>query len=242
MKSNLYAKDGEIFTDQYFEIYIPMDYFQTVAKTPLAINMGSVVRTFGVLYCRAGDETAPLQLFQIPTVIDITIHEFVYESITIPNGGGRTDVMTLKFMKNTQVMHQTLPEGKDVAESFLSIMMNGKLPHTIDYRILINMWWQNLLISGVSFQVPSKIYEMIIATIYRDPRNIKKRFGQYFGKETKANPYDYATGNVRSIVKNQSTFSGMVFEDIAMMISNGISNSIDNKDEQVSSLEKIIYM
>lgn len=240
MKSNLYAKDGEIYTNEYFEIYVPMNYFQR--KVNLATNMGSIVRTFGVLYCRTGDESAPIKLFQFPTVIDITVHEFVYESITIPHGGERIEVMTLKYLPDTQVMHQTLPKGKDIAESFLSIMLNGKLPHTIDYRVLINMWWQNLDISGVSFQVPSKIYEMIIATIYRDPKNIKKRFGQYFGKHSNANPYDYTTGNVRNIVKNQSTFSGMVFEDIAMMISNGINNSIDGTEEQVSPLEKIIYM
>ena len=69
----------------------------------------------------------------------------------------------------------------------------------------------------------------------------KKRYGQYFGKQTNPTGYDYKTGNVRSVVKDLSTFSGMVFEDISTMISNGISNSIDNVEEPVSPLEKIIH-
>jgi len=43
------------------------------------------------------------------------------------------------------------------------------------------------------------------------------------------------------VVKDLSTFSGMVFEDIGMMISNGINNSIEGVEEPVSPLEKIIH-
>lgn len=70
---------------------------------------------------------------------------------------------------------------------------------------------------------------------------MKERYGQVFGKRTDPDGYDYATGDVRSVVKNLSTFSGMVFEDIGTMISSGINNSVNNVEEQVSPLEKIIH-
>ena len=82
---------------------------------------------------------------------------------------------------------------------------------------------------------------MIIAATYRNPHNTKERYGQYYGRQTNPNGYDYKTGNVREVVKDLSTFTGMVFEDISGMISNGINNSINNNEEPVSPLEKIIH-
>ena len=131
--------------------------------------------------------------------------------------------------------------GREVAEAFLESILSGKLPKTLNYEKIIDMWWRNLEISGVSFKVPSKIFEMIIATIYRSPNDPKKRYGQYYGKQVHPDGYDYKTGNVRNVVKDLSTFSGMVFEDMGTMISNGINNSIENIDEPISPLEKIIH-
>jgi hypothetical protein len=119
--------------------------------------------------------------------------------------------------------------------------LNGKLPVTLKYDDLIDLWWRNLEISGISFKVPSKIYELVLSAIYRDPSNLKKRYGQKYGKQTNPTGYDYATGNVRSVVRNLSTYSGMVFEDISGMITSGIDNSLNEVDEQVSPLEKIMH-
>ena len=70
---------------------------------------------------------------------------------------------------------------------------------------------------------------------------MKRRYGQKYGAQTNPNGLDYARSNVRNVVKDLSTFSGMVFEDMGMMISNGINNSINNIEEPESPLEKIIH-
>lgn len=238
MAGILYAKDGKIFCRDYMELYIPMIYFEN----GIASNKGASIETLGLLYTRAfpGGEEGPVRFFNIPSVVNVNIYDFENETIRLPNGKS-VDVMTLKYMKDSCVLHQTVTRGREVAEDFLAMILNGKLPKTLDYRRIINLWWRNLEISGVSFKVPSKIYEMIIASIYRSPSDPKERFGQYFGRQTNPSGLDYKTGNVRSVVKELSTFSGMVFEDIGTMISNGISNSIDGVEEPVSPLEKIIY-
>lgn len=233
----LYAKDGKIHCSEYFEIYIPLEYF----NDGTAINTGSSIETLGIVYGKSfpNGEEGPMQLVKCPVVVAFMVYEFKEETIKVH--GKSLDVMTLQYLKDACVMHQTVTKGREVAEAFLQSLLAGKLPTTLDYRKVINMWWRNLEISGVSYKVPSKIYEMIIASIYRSPTDTKKRYGQYFGKQTNPTGYDYKTGNVRSVVKDLSTFSGMVFEDISTMISNGISNSIDNVEEPVSPLEKIIH-
>lgn len=233
----LYAKDGKIYCNEYMEIYIPMSYFEE----KIAMNTGSSIETIGILYAKTfpNGKEGSIQFFNAPVVVNLMIYEFKQETIKL--NGSMLDVMTLEYLKDSYVLHQTVQKGREVAEAFLASILNGKLPKTLNYTKIIDLWWRNLEISGISFNVPSKIYEMIIATIYRSPNNPKDRYGQYYGRQSNPNGYDYKTGNVRSVVKDLSTFSGMVFEDIGTMISNGINNSIDNIEEPVSPLEKIIH-
>ena len=233
----LYAENGKIYCNDYMEIYIPMEYFEN----KVAYNKGSSIETLGLVYIRTfpnGNE-GPIQLLNLPTEINLMIYEFKHETLRINDIP--QNVMTLKYLKGSYVIHQTVTKGRDVANKFLDMMLAGKLPRTLCYPKIIDIWWRNLEISGISYKVPSKIFEMIIATIYRNPNNMKQRYGQYYGKQTNPSGYDYETGNVRNVVKDLSTFSGMIFEDIGNMISNGINNSFDEIEEPVSPLEKIIH-
>lgn len=233
----LYAKDGKIYCNEYTELYVPMSYFET----NLAINKGSSIETFAVCYVRSfkDGKEGDIKLFNIPAVTNLMVYEFKNETIHVH--GQPLDVLTLQYMKDSYILHQTIPNGREVAEAFLASVLNGKLPITLNYTNTINMWWKNLEISGVSFKVPSKIFEMILAATYRNPNNTKERYGQLYGRQTNPNGFDYATGSVRAVVRDLSTFSGMVFEDTSTMISNAINNSRHNVEEQVSPLEKIIY-
>lgn len=233
----LYAENGKIYCNEYLEIYIPMQYF----NDKFAINKGSCIETLGLVYIRSfpnGNE-GDIQLMNLPTIIDLMVYDFKHETIKINNIS--QDVMTLQYLKDSYILHQTVPNGRDIANQFVDMMLAGSLPRTLNYTKIIDIWWKNLNISGISYEVPSKILEMIICSIYRNPNNGKERYGQYYGKQSNPNGYDYETGNVRSVVKDLSTFSGMVFEDIGNMISNGIKNSIDEIDEPISPLEKIIH-
>lgn len=237
MMKLLYAEAGRIHSSCYCEIYVPESYF----KDKFAINKGSSVETLGLLYIRFynnGTE-GPIQLLNIPATINVMIYDFQHEEIKIH---GRTiKVMTLKYLKDSYLFHQSIQKGREVAETFLNYMLSGKLPDTLDYAKLIDIWWKNLEMAGMSFKVPSKVYELIISNIYRNPNNPKQRFGEFYGKQTSPNGYNYKTGNVRDVVEGLSTFSGMVFEDISRMITTGINNSIEGVEEPVSPIEKIIY-
>lgn len=214
-----------------------MNYFDD----KFAVNKGSSIETIGLLYTRAypdGSE-GPIRLLNVPAVINVMIYDFQIEEIRV--NGKPLSVMSLKYLKDSYVLHQTVQKGREVAEAFLNSVLMGKLPKTLNYAKTINIWWRNLELSGVSFKVPSKIYEMILANTYRNPNNPKQRYGEYYGKQTNPSGTDYKTGNVRDVVEGLSTFSGMVFEDTNRMITSGINNSMDGVEEPVSPLEKIIY-
>ena len=237
MESILYAKDGKIYTNHYIELYVPMDYFDD----KFAANKGSSIETIGILYMRAypGGKEGPIKLLNIPAVVNVAVYDFQQDEIKV--NGKTLKVMVLKYIKDSYVLHQSVQKGREVAEAFLNSVLMGKLPKTLSYVKTIDIWWRNLEISGISYKVPSKIYEMILANIYRNPGNVKQRYGEYYGKHVNPSGTDYKTGNVRDVVEGLSTFSGMVFEDVSRMITSGINNSIDGNEEPVSPLEKVIY-
>ena len=233
----LYAKDGKIYSHSYIEIYIPMEYF----SAEVAFNKGSSIETLGIVYTRTFTDGVPgdVKIMNIPVIVDFIVYETKYETITV--GDQRIDTFVLEYLPDTYIVHQTLPKGREVANKFLESMLSGKLPRTLNYSRLIDIWWKNLEISGISYKVPSKIFEMIIASIYRNPNDPKQRYGQLYGKQANPTGYDYRTDNVRNVVKNLSTFSGMVFEDISLMLTNGINNKVKEIEEPISPLEKIIH-
>ena len=236
--SLLYAKEGKIHCSEYMEIYVPMSYFE---GSPVAFNEGASIRTIGLVYVRSFKNGTPsdIKLFNLPVTVQFMVYETKQDTIKVNNRS--IEVMTLQYMKDAYVLHQSVTKGREVAGSFLNLILGGKIPTSINYSQVIDLWWRNLEIAGISYKVPSKIFEMIIASIYRNPHNPKKRYGQYYGSHPNSDGYDYVTGNVQDVVKQLSTFSGMVFEDINTMISNGINNSIEGKEEPISPLEKIIH-
>lgn len=234
----LYEKNGKIYTDEYMEIYIPNGYFE---DNRFAINKGVFVETLGIVYAKTfGKEESPYKIISVPTTIRCIIHEFSQSSIKIRDRV--IDVMVLRYLKNSYVMDSAIPKNAVIAEQFLKAVLMGKLPPTLSYDSLINIWWKNLEIAGFNLNTPSKIMESIIAYIYRDSHNKKKRFGETYGKSADNSPYEYKTGNVRDVVEGLSTFSGMVFEDVGRMITSGLNNSLEGVEEPVSPLEKIIHM
>jgi hypothetical protein len=233
----LYAKDGKIYCKNYTEIYIPLDYFED----GFAVDQGASIGTIGILYIKSFEDgkESDIKLVNIPAILNVIRYDAIEEEIKIRNI--KLKVMVLKYLPNSYLFHQSMEMGRKVAEIFLNNVLMGKLPKTLDYSQLINIWWKNITIAGVDLKIPSKVFELILATIYRDPTNTKNRFSEYYGKQANPNPYNYKTGNVRDIVENLSTFSGVVFEDISRMLTNGVVNTLDGVEEAVSPLEKVIY-
>jgi hypothetical protein len=231
----LYGKEGKLYNSSSCEIYIPSDYFDD----KFAIDQGVTIETFGLLFISStGGAPGKIQLLNVPTFITLNIYDSEPGEIVVH--GRHQKVLICRYLKDSYVMNQYVVQGRQKAEDFLKLVMAGKLPKVLHYPKLMDIWWRNLEITGINFQIPSKIYELILATIYRDPHNQKKRFGETYGKQDNPDGYNYKTGNVREIVANLSTFSGIIYEDINKMITSGINNSLEGIEEPISPLEKII--
>nr|DAW78275.1 MAG TPA: hypothetical protein [Caudoviricetes sp.] len=230
----LYAKNAKLYAAEDMEFYIPMSYFE---KNRYATNMGEYVETIGIIYAKTND--GDYRLFTVPATIKLYVYTMREDEIEI--NGSHMNVYALEYVKDSYVMEQSIVRGIAIASKFVNLILGGKLPSAISYDDLISIWWKNLEIAGFTLQTPSKIMELILAEIYRSPNNKKQRFGQLYGSKDDVSPYAYKTGNVRDVVMELSTYSGIIFEDMGRAISNGINNSVDGIDEPISPLEKIIH-
>ena len=234
MSSLLYAKEGKILAKEYVEILIPNSYFED----GFALNKGNMVEAFGIAFIRSNKDS-DIKLLNAPTILEFQLYDYETDHVTVH--GNKMECFVMKYMKDSYIFHQSIPKEGTTAGAFLNYVLSGKLPKSINYNKLIDIWWKNLEVAGFDYRVPSKILEMILANMYRNPKNFKQRYGQYYGKQTNPTGFDYDTGNVRDIVEGLSTFSGIVYEDINRMITSGLTNTLDGVEEQVSPLEKIIH-
>lgn len=232
-----------IFIGNYMEVYIPYFYFEK----NIAELIGDHFRTFGLLNFRTFadiDGTRPFKLrtFNIPV-----------EILTYPSGGydekkldlvgnGEEKYYIAKYYNGDILCKSKLVASKLSFRSFLEILIAGKLPPTLPYDRVMDIWQKNFELSDVNFNIPDVIKEIVITQLYRSKKDISIPFAYVIGKNPNTSPYDYQTASPREIVKVSSTYAGLAFEDFNQMAISGINNSKSNKEENKSPMEAILKL
>lgn len=237
--------DGEniVFNGSYMEMYIPNFYFEG----KLAEDFGTSVRVFGLFNIRTFDEKGkPLKLetFNVPTMLYIHPSEIEKRDIQLIEGN-ENDVETYrvaKFYRGNVIMQNSIPQDASNVELFLSILTAGKVPKTIPYGQVLQVWQRNLELNGVKLGVTSTILEIIISEIYRNKKKPEETFAKLIGRNPDTSEYAYRTANIREICARNSTFAALTFEDMDQMITSSININKYNKEESNSPIEKIIKM
>ena len=235
-----YSKDGFIYNKNFLEMFFPLEYFK---DDYYAINYGNKVNIFGLFPVRETINGKPgeIKTLTLPTFIDIPIGQMRKGSVTV--NGKSLDVYISEYTKDSKLIDKFIPQTPEIGTRLVHMIIDGKLPpNIIEYNEIINVLWRSLSIAGIDLRVNSTLYEALIATMSRNPKNLKERFGIGFGKSISVSPLDYVSLNTRDAVANLSTFSGIAFEDLDAMITNGITNTINKIDEPESPLEKLIYL
>jgi len=79
--------------------------------------------------------------------------------------------------------------------------------------------------------------EFLLSELFRNKRNTSESFrNAYTGK----NGYDYRMVRITKIPEMNSTFTGLLGEDINQQIVSAVLKGREGKDEKVSPIEKII--
>ena len=230
------------FVGKYMEVYIPEMYFEK----DIAEIIGDHFRTMGVLNFRTfndtdGNKPNKLRTFNLP--IDIN---------TFPSGGYEVKTMDLignkqedtyyvcKYYNGDIFCDSKNPASRMAFERFLNILIGGKLPVTLPYKDIIEIWNRNLSMNGINFDIPDVVKEVVIASIYRSKSDQHIQFSKVIGKNPKVSQYDYVTASPREITKQAGTYIGISFENMDEMLISGINNGRYNKKEIESPVEELL--
>ena len=245
--SNPYFKtqgDDIVVTCPYLECYIPVEYF----NMGIAVEYGGdCLEVLGLFNARPfkdseGKQPYPkLETVAQPTTIRVYPTTFETKEMKLVPDVESDQYAVLKFYEGDIFTKVFFIQSAKNSESFLKILESGKLPPTIPYSKVFDIWTKNMYMNGVKMpDVPAANREMIISEIYRDAANPSRPFATRIGKDPKTSEYAYITANSRAICKYNSTFAGLTFEDFDTMVTNGLNINKSGRTESESPIEKII--
>ena len=222
---------------QYCEFYVPMSYFDSKWMVQLSDTIkGLGLFNIGIF---ENGELKEIRLLNLPTSVEFFVYDTERRTMNF-KGEENVQCLVLKYIKDQKIMESSTIEDSSSSEMYLDIILKGKVPPSIPYTKVLNVWIKNQTLNKVSYGVPSAVLEMILAVCYRDKNNMEQKFSTVIGKDLNVSEWDYKMAKIREICQYASTFSAMTFEDINAMITTSVNRTREKRYEMESPVEKII--
>ena len=230
-----------VFVGPYMEAYIPRYYFDKRIADSIGEHF-TVLGVFSFITFNKVEGTHPnhIRTMNLPIMISTFPTTTAIKRIDLLGDGNEEEYVVFKYYKGDILCRNKTPQSKDIFKVFLDLLMAGKLPKTIAYPDVLNIWMKNFSMNGVSFDIPSTVYEIVISKIYRNKNKPEESFSKVIGKNPKTSPYDYSTASARDITAYSSRFAGIMFEDMDAQLTSAISSTRSNKKESVSPMEELL--
>ncbi len=235
--------DAVIFTGTYMEAYIPIYYLDK----GIAIENGDRLELFAIFNFKVFSSVNPdrksakLLTFKFPSTIITKPHSSENEDLELIPGTGIQRYRVLKYFKGDEILTTiNVVQTIDNVEKFVDLFNGGKLPNTLKYSMILDLFLKNLEINKVDLGLSAVVLEAMITEVYRYKNDKTIPFRKVIGKNKKVSEYDYNTANMREIAELESTFTALTFEDIDTMITASINRNIYDREEVQSPVEKLI--
>ena len=236
-----YQDDNIIFTGPYMQVYLPSFYFEK----KLASELGDAISTLGLFNFKTfndpeGKNANPIRLFNVPTIITTFPSKKSVVELDLYNSGEKEVFVLLEYFANDIMCPKSVPKDIKAFGAFLAVMIGGKIPKSISYDDIFDVWEKNQELGAINLTVSDTVKEFVISKIYRNKKNKLETFGSVLGKDPKHSPYDYITASPREITKLESTFTGISFENMDEVLTSAVVGGKENRDENISPMEEIL--
>ena len=228
--SLLFKDEGELI------FYIPELYFER----NYAIMDGDSVTLIGLFNYALFDKNDKLigdyKLFNFPTMftcVPSSINKI--SDVKLGNSNIKEDYRTLKFKKDDIVIASTkVPMSVENIEIFLKMVNTGKIPNSIPYNILHDVFIRNIELNGERYPVSTQLIGMVFSEICRSSKDITIPYR--LGKSN--NMHDYRPINITDIPKLVSPFTSITSQNW----DESVVNAITNTNYKKSPLEKLFLV
>ena len=223
-----------------FVFYVPENYFKNTSKISIAEIQGQYVSMIGLCNWSILDENGKmgrLMPFNFPTMFLCKPAEIEKVKNLKLDNTEPSDYRLLKFKKGDEVVSQTkVPQLIDNAEIlFKMAVMTGKIPTTIPYDKLWEVFEESARLNGFSYKVSIQLFGILISGICRDPKDISKPFKETDMKDMN----NYRPININMVPKFLSPYTAIISENWDDAVRAAVLMK-DKKEVPYSPLEKIV--
>lgn len=226
----------------YLEVYIPMSYFDRTSK--FAQDNGDTIRVISCL-CVGLYENGKFKEYKtinLGETMDFHVYDSEVRTMLLPGMATEEKVRVLKYHKGNEIFADYIIQDISNALAFVTMVLKGKVPPTVAYDQMMEIWNKNLSLNNENLGVPAVNRELIASVQYRDRKQPTRTFASRLNSDPNATMYDYAMANMRQICQFTSTFTAITFEDFDSMVTSSVKRTKEKLPEPESPLEKIIKM
>lgn len=232
-----------IFTGERMNIYIPKSYFEK----KLATYNGKYINTMGIfLFELTTDEkfnknvNGVFHRLKLPVKINFEYDSTYSCKKKIKNYD--EDMYKVFILRKNNIFIDNVFKEKSAAlcKDFVTALHGGNIPKIISYDEIIQLYLNNISITGTNLRNPSLIFEIIISEVCRQKNNLKIPFRKVAGKDNNVSLLAYKNVNIKSIPNINSTFSDLSFENLNQSIISSVKKTKTGEKELESPVEKTL--
>ncbi len=247
-----FIRQGEdiLLNANFAEAYIPASLFREidaeVPKAAISYMVGTEVHTMGIFNIRIMDsdttpvEKYPLQTFIYPTAIVTYPSDVIQRRMKLLDTDEEEELYyVLQYMRGDIMMASRVVQSSDNCEAFINMVLQGKIPTTIAYDKLLEIWEKNFAINGIDSGVPSTSLQMVLSEMNRCRNIPQEQFRKIAGKGG-ADMHSYLPANMRSVASYTNVLNALSFENMGEMLTTSINITRSHKPQTRTPLEKAI--
>lgn len=224
------------------EFYIPKYYFDKAFR--FAEYQRDGIKVLGVFDIGIFDngKLKEMRVLNIPSNIDIYTYDTSEEDKVLPNSNEVTKCVVVRYIKGQKIMASSIVQDSTNVETYMSFVLKGKVPTIIPYEKTLQIWKKNQEMNNAYLGVPDVMEELILSVSYRYKNDPSKKFCTVIGKNPSISQFDYVMNNIRQICQYTSTFTGITFEDMDLMITTSLNRAKSKQEEAYSPIEDLLKM
>jgi hypothetical protein len=238
----LTKKDNKVvFTGEKLEIYIPAEYFENDLAEELGLKI-STIGIFPMMYYSSLEGTRHTTYqFKLPETIVFSYTESRKEKVSIKEGYDEDNYTIYTLYNNDDLIENiTMTKSFTNTEGLVKLHNTGRIPSTIKYSDILNLYLENMNTNDCNLGVPSTIIEAVISELARDKDNYEIPFRKAINSNPKLTELDYRQLSIKDLAMVTSTFTAITSENMNVAITSSVNKARNGGVENDTPVEKTI--
>lgn len=238
-KEKFGLREQTTFIGSKCEIYIPAYYFNKNDPRSFAVDMGDRIESMGLFWFKV-DNSSWYEL-QLPLKIQFQFRDKRKERLSLSKGIPEIDYIVYTLGKNDAFIYDN-NHKKDLDDFKVDVIQKlvtgGKLPAYIPYTDCLDVFINAMRACDLfGLGVSSVSIEFLLSELYRNRRNMHDPFRLAFNGN---NNFDYKMVRITKIPELNSTFTGIMGEDLNSQLISAVLKNREGVEEKETPIEKLL--